>query len=166
MFTIGVDWGMGDAKLLSRCGIYCGACYVYRAERDGGEFLRRVTEWQKVRPDEVHCLGCGGPEGEMWVNCRLCPVRGCLGEKGFGTCAECGEFADGSCERYEGLAAFCSRRGEDVRASVAWLSRDPEGWLAGMGERWRCASCGRMFSWYDEVCHNCGADLERTDLRP
>ncbi|HEX9915383.1 MAG TPA: hypothetical protein VGB32_10730, partial [Candidatus Bathyarchaeia archaeon] len=110
-------------------------------------------------------MGCGGPPEEMWVNCRLCPVRGCLDEKEYRTCAECGEFAGRSCESYERLAAFCLKRGEDVRASVAQLSRDPERWLREQGERWRCVSCGRMTSWYDEVCHSCGAELGRTDLR-
>lgn len=37
-----------DEKLLSRCGIYCGACYIYRAQRDGGEFLDHVAAWQKA----------------------------------------------------------------------------------------------------------------------
>lgn len=157
---------MGDHRLLSRCGIYCGACYVYRAERDGGEYLVRVAEEQKVGPGEVHCLGCGGPPGEMWVNCRFCPVQGCLEEKGYGTCAECSEYASHSCEGYERLADFCLRRGEDIRSSLALLSRDPEAWLREMGERWRCPSCGRPYSWYDGACHSCGADLRRTDLRP
>ena len=156
---------MNNEALISRCGIYCGACYVYRAERDGGEYLTSVAEQQKVKSEEVHCMGCSGPSDEMWINCRLCPVRGCQDEKGFKSCAQCPKFTDGSCERYEGLADFCMRRGEDVRSSMMKISVDPDEWLSQQNEKWRCSLCGSLFSWYDETCHTCGAHLERTDLR-
>ena len=156
---------MENRALLSRCGIYCGACYIYRAERDGGDYLARTAEQQKVEPGKVHCMGCSGPSDEMWVNCRLCPVRGCQDEKGYDNCAECPKFSDRNCENYERLADFCLRRGEDVRASLVKLSVEPEEWLRQQSEKWRCHSCGRLISWYDETCRSCGGLLERTNLR-
>jgi hypothetical protein len=155
---------MDDDALLSRCGIYCGACYIYRAERDDGDYLKRIAGQQKVKPSEVHCMGCSGPVEEMWVNCQLCPVRVCQDEKGYENCARCQNFQDKTCEKYEMLVSFCLRRGEDIRASLIKLSNDPEDWLSQQSEKWRCSSCGRFLSWYDEFCHNCGTHLERTDL--
>ena len=35
---------MVNTALAGRCGIYCGACGVYRAYRDGGEYLEHVVE--------------------------------------------------------------------------------------------------------------------------
>ncbi|MFA9437323.1 MAG: DUF3795 domain-containing protein, partial [Candidatus Bathyarchaeota archaeon] len=63
---------MADSNLISRCGIYCGACYVYRAERDVGEFLREVAQWQEVEIDEVKCNWCTAPINEKWHNCQHC----------------------------------------------------------------------------------------------
>jgi hypothetical protein len=155
---------MEDGALLSRCGIYCGACYIYRAQRDGVEYLRKIAKQQNVEPEEVHCMGCCGPIEELWVNCRLCPVLNCQAEKGYKNCAQCQEFWNHTCESYERLAAFCNKRGEDVRSSLIRLDVDPMRWLCQQGEKWRCPSCGHLFSWYDKVCHSCGTDLGRTDL--
>lgn len=158
--------GMSGSIPLSRCGIYCGACYVYRAERDGGEFLRETAERQKVEPGEVKCNGCLAPEDQRWKNCKGCKTERCLDGMGFTFCYECGEFREGTCEYYEGLAAFCARRGEDMRTNLVKMEADLEGWLREQGEKWRCGQCGGPYSWYEESCHHCGADLGRADLRP
>ena len=76
-----------DQMLLSRCGIYCGACYVYRAERDVGEFLRDTAEWQGVELEQVKCNGCLAPKAEKWPNCQKCHVIDCLKEKGLEFCS-------------------------------------------------------------------------------
>ena len=157
---------MAARGLLSRCGIYCGACYVYRAERDGGEFLNETAERRGVAIDEVSCMGCMGPEETLWVNCARCRVRGCLKEKGLEFCYQCREFQEGSCTYYERLAEFCAKRGEDIRGAMVETEKDPDAWLKAQDERWRCGSCGGPYSWYEETCHHCGSDLGRTDLSP
>jgi len=157
---------MGESAPLSRCGIYCGACYVYRAERDGGEFLRETAERQKVEPGEVKCNGCLGPDDQRWKNCKGCKTERCLDGKGLTFCYECEEFRDKTCEHYDMLACFCARRGEDTRMNLVRMKADLDGWLGEQGEKWRCGRCGGPISWYEESCHHCGADLKRTDLRP
>jgi hypothetical protein len=156
---------MAASGMLSRCGIYCGACYVYRAMRDGGEFLKDTAERQGVAIDEVSCMGCMGPEEALWVNCAKCRVRGCLKEKGLGFCYQCREFQERSCVIYERLTEFCAKRGEDTRGAMTEMEKDPDAWLKAQDEKWRCGSCGGPYSWYEETCHHCGSDLERTDLR-
>jgi len=150
-----------DEGLLSRCGIYCGACYIHRAEVDGGGFLEYVAGWQKAPKEKVRCRGCIGPLDEMWLNCRRCTVRACLEEKGYGFCHECPAFDDGSCERSERLNRFCAERGEDPRGALTRIrAGDAEGWLREQDARWRCPSCGRPISWYEESCHHCGDKLK------
>ena len=73
------------------------------------------------------------PRGRCGSTAASAACAGCLDEKGYVRCAECGEFAGRSSERFERMAAFCLGRGEDVRASSARLSRDPEGWLREQG---------------------------------
>jgi hypothetical protein len=155
-----------DQSLLSRCGIYCGACYVYRAERDCGDFLREVAEWQKVGLDKVKCNGCFAPDEEKWPNCRKCDPWKCLEEKGFQFCFECDQFWDYSCERYNGLEEFCSRRGENTRQNLIKIMADSKRYLEDMDKKWRCPTCGESYSWYEENCHHCGKKLNRKDLSP
>ncbi len=157
---------MADRGLLSRCGIYCGACYVYRAERDGGEFLKETAMQQGVAINEVSCMGCTGPEDALWVNCAKCHVRDCLKSRGLEFCYQCGEFHERSCTHYEGLAEFCAERGEDIRRAMEEMEKDPDAWLGAQDERWRCGVCGGPYSWYEETCRSCGSHLGRTDLRP
>ena len=155
---------MDDHGKVGRCGIYCGACYVYRAQRDGGRFLAETAEQQGVPKDRVKCDGCRGPEERLWKNCAECSLRECLGEKGLEFCYQCEEFQEGTCENYERLSEFCGRRGEDIRASINHISHNKEDWLREQREKWRCGICGEPYSWYETVCHHCGSDLRRSDL--
>jgi hypothetical protein len=149
---------------ISRCGIYCGACYIYRAERDCGEFLREVAEWQEAELDQVKCSGCGAPVEERWRNCKNCDTIKCLEEKGHQYCNECDKFWDHSCLRYNSKAEATMQRGEYIRMNMIKIRSDPEAWLLEMDKRWRCISCGEPYSWYEETCHHCGKKLNRKDL--
>jgi hypothetical protein len=155
-----------EEHLVSRCGIYCGACYVYRAERDCGDFIREVAEWQKVELDELKCNGCLAPEEEKWPNCQKCRPQYCLKEKGLQYCHECDEFWDYSCETYKDYEDFCSKRGENIRQNMVKIVADAPKWLEEQDKKWRCSSCREPYSWYEEACHNCGKNLNRTDLGP
>ena len=152
---------MVGANLISRCGIYCGACYVYRAFKDGGNFLDETSKKQGALKKEVRCGGCLGPVEDLWRNCRGCPVRPCLDKKGYVYCFECRDFEDDSCERYEGLSLFCGERGEDIRAAMERVrAGEAEAWLREQDEKWRCPACGGPTSWYEEACHHCGESLK------
>ncbi len=150
-----------ESKILSRCGIYCGACYVYRAERDCGEFLRQVAEGQKAELEEVKCNGCSAPVEERWRNCKNCETIKCLDEKGYQYCNECDQFWDHSCPRYNRKAEAALKRGEDIRTNMVKIDNDPLAWLTEMYKHWRCSSCGESYSWYEETCHHCGKNLNR-----
>ena len=157
---------MSDLRLLSRCGIYCGACYVYRAESDCGDFLRETAEWQGVELDEVKCNGCLAPDEEKWPNCQRCYPAKCLKEKGLSYCYECKEFIDQTCEEYSKYEEFTARRGENIRLNLIKMKADPGELFRSLDKQWRCPHCGGSYSWYEEKCHHCGKNLNRTDLKP
>lgn len=149
-----------DSNLLSRCGIYCGACYIYRAFKDGGEFLRTVADEQGVSKAEVRCEGCLGPSEELWHNCKECSVSPCLREKGFKFCYECPKF-ENSCEKYERLSLFCLQRGEHVKKSLLRIKAgQTEALLREQDRKWRCNACNKPISWYEKECHHCGHPLQ------
>jgi hypothetical protein len=150
--------------LTSRCGIYCGACYVYRAQEDGGAFLEVVSERLGVPPDEVRCGGCTGPEEELWRNCKKCEVLPCLNGRGIEFCYMCPEFDEGSCEKYERISRFASERGEDVRAAMERIrAGEAEAWLEEQDQKWRCPHCQGNISWYEEICHHCNEPIRKDE---
>ncbi len=57
-----------DAKLIARCGLYCGACRKYRNGK---------------------CPGCAGNDKASW-----CKVRTCCAEHGYASCADCQQVGD------------------------------------------------------------------------
>jgi len=42
-----------DFNLVGKCGLYCDACVIYRAYKDGGTYLKRVAEHFKIPPEKV-----------------------------------------------------------------------------------------------------------------
>jgi hypothetical protein len=109
------DLGENPMDLVGRCGLYCGACGIRQGKiKQAVENLRKVTstygfdkaapELAKWEPAFQHykeyeevmngwvrmfgtcpsCIKGGGDPG--------CAVRTCSTQKGFVTCAECGEM--------------------------------------------------------------------------
>jgi hypothetical protein len=59
---------VADRNLIAFCGLYCGACGKYLAEK---------------------CPGCAGNEKASW-----CGIRKCNIEHSWKSCAECASFSD------------------------------------------------------------------------
>ncbi|HSA32717.1 MAG TPA: DUF3795 domain-containing protein [bacterium] len=59
---------VADKALVARCGLYCGACRSYLAEK---------------------CPGCDANEKASW-----CGIRKCTKERGIASCADCKDFAE------------------------------------------------------------------------
>ena len=143
-----------DNRLLSRCGIYCGACYVYRAQRDDGTLLEEMSKRLRVPPEKIRCNGCSGPYEEQWPNCQKCAFKDCQKRRAVDNCAQCADF--NSCADYQQLADFTAYRGEDVRVALKRIEAgEGEAWLKEQQERWTCSRCGFPLMWYDNVCRRC-----------
>ncbi len=151
---------MAKMNFISRCGIYCGACFIHCASRDGGKFLDYISKRTETPKELIKCAGCLGAEEELWKNCKKCGIRACLKEKGLQFCYECAKLDEG-CERYERLQKGCFERGEDARESLRRIqSGDAEAWLKEQDAKWRCPTCNKGISWYEETCHHCGKPLK------
>jgi len=65
-------------ELIASCGLYCAQCGKHKKGK---------------------CPGCGGNEKASW-----CDIRKCNLEHGYGSCADCAEFADPmACGKYNNL---------------------------------------------------------------
>jgi hypothetical protein len=90
-------------EIISRCGFRCDLCMAYKPNllKNPGSAQILSDGWFKyfgfrVQPEHIHCEGC--------LNLEFipldsdCPVRPCVSEKKYSTCAECGEFICGKLE--------------------------------------------------------------------
>jgi hypothetical protein len=65
-----------DARLVARCGLYCGACRSYLKGK---------------------CGGCSENEKATW-----CAVRSCCADRDIFICAECADFPDPrDCKKFD-----------------------------------------------------------------
>ena len=143
--------------LLAACGLYCGACYHYRAAEPGGEHLLAEAA-QRGRPAAGYtCRGCRSETRYIHPGCAQCTIRACADAHGIAHCGLCAEVP---------CAMLCAFRDDErvhhrpIVEQLAALARtDPRSWLAVQAARWTCA-CGAPFSWYETTCRQCGAPLD------
>lgn len=86
-------------KLTACCGLDCEKCDARTATLTNDDALRGRTAalWSKLNGvtitlEMINCTGCR-TEGAKTPFCdRLCPMRGCVREKGLDTCADCAQM--------------------------------------------------------------------------
>ena len=85
-------------KVISACGIDCFQCEAYLATQNDDrerkvDIAKRWSEQYqgKIQPEDINCDGCMS-EGAKFSWCGLCPIRLCVIENGYKSCAECPDF--------------------------------------------------------------------------
>ena len=149
---------MNPRELAAVCGLYCGACSMYRSRVDGNTArFEKIIERRQMKPEDAVCGGCGSEV--LAVHCRNCQLRQCAQEKGITTCAQCPEAP---CPR---LTAFSKDGIEHHTHVLANIRRQQEigldAWLAEQGSFWRCPNCGAPSDWYTSRCFRCDAEVPR-----
>jgi hypothetical protein len=143
-------------QLVGVCGLYCGACYHYRASFPEGRHLLDEALQQGRAVEGYACRGCRSDELYVHPGCSRCDIRACAEGKRISHCGTCREFP---CDR---LVAFQSDGRIHHRDALSNLEnlkgRGSEEWLADQHRRWQC-DCGAQFSWYEDRCRQCGASL-------
>ena len=152
---------MADRRLVGRCGLYCGACGIYRAYKDGGAYLLRVADFLKCPPKKVRCEGCQALTIECWGN--ECRIVKCLDAKGLQFCFECADYANHTCENFEKFAQdYLKEDGVDLRANLARIKAgNRDKWLKESDKKFRCPHCGEPLptSSFRKNCYHCGKAL-------
>jgi len=150
---------MAKMDIVGRCGIYCGACPIYRGTRGDREAQAFARDVWKTPPNRMTCDGCHnlGPESHG-VDC---PRRRCMDSKGYEYCSECPEYAAGGCEKFESMDRYFVKKGESLRENIKRItSGDADAWLAEQGAKWSCHSCGAPTFWEERNCPRCGKPLK------
>ena len=88
---------MAQENLAAVCGLYCGACVIYRACHDNNQ--KRIEEMLQIMPsehvatkDSLYCDGCLSG-GRLTGYCQQCALRLCASNKqGVTRCSDCSDF--------------------------------------------------------------------------
>lgn len=146
-------------ELVGKCGLYCGACSIYRAQRDDPHWQAELAREFKCKPEQVRCNGCGALTDACWG--KGCPIVLCTAEKGYRYCYECPKYRADTCEAFGKLAERYLRSGVDVRANLAQIESGATAeWLERCREKFSCPSCGQPVTVSARRCRVCGSNLE------
>ena len=150
-----------DKNLIGRCGLFCGACGIYRAYRDGGEYRQRLADFFKCSQEKVRCEGCQALTQECWGN--GCKIVRCLNGKGLRFCYECSDFENHSCEMFEKFSnRYLKEDDVDLRANLARIEADDvDAWLKESEQTYRCPYCSKPLPTksFRRKCYHCGKEL-------
>jgi tetratricopeptide (TPR) repeat protein len=146
--------------LAGRCGVYCGSCGLYRAYKDGGEYMKLVGESLRIPLEKIRCEGCHA----LTLRClgARCRIVHCLNSRRFEYCFECPEYKQHSCEEYEKKSELLeARAGIDMRGNLERIKRgEIETWLNESEEKFRCSWCKKplpALAWnFNRRCYHCG----------
>ncbi len=153
---------MERKDLVAVCGLYCGACEMYRADHDNNEVkLQNIAKRIAARmggqlsADDLRCDGCLG-KGCLTPWCGKCEIRSCERlQSGKTRCSDCEEFP---CARISDFSNDGMLHHVEVLENLRHI-RDMgvEDWVKAEEERWTCPECGALLSWYDTACPSCEA---------
>ena len=145
-----------DASLAGVCGVYCGACPVYRAwaEQDLGK-LKALAASLGTTTDKLMCTGCRTPAAFCFGG--DCEIKTCAQERGVAFCPDCEDYPCDRIRRFEAGAPYRAtlRQGAN-RLRKAGVSV----WLREQNAMWRCRACGARTIAGVDTCPSCGITLK------
>ena len=157
---------MNKENLIASCGLYCGACEMYRAVHDNNrEKCQALLKAFNARGGnvtlaDIECDGClGGGKLTPW--CKECGMRKCEKHKdGNKICSpECGDFP---CEQLSNFSTDRMTHHHEVLDNLQRLSKAGiKKHAAAEEKRWLCPQCKMHLSWYDMKCPKCGKERSK-----
>ena len=158
-----------NPKFVSPCGLYCGVCAIYMADRDNNrKFKERLAGLYKgevsgkgtlpnskdLSPEDIRCSGCFSDE--LFMHCRQCEIRECTTEKGYTGCHECDEFP---CRHIENFPMTVGKK-VILRAIPYWREVGTEKFVEDEEARYVCSECGNKVFRGAVKCNQCKAELD------
>jgi hypothetical protein len=151
-----------NRDLMAPCGLYCGVCGVYIADRDGNEKFRDImAKLYGSAPERTACLGCMQPDPprKLYGYCKSCVIRDCVRSKNFYSCHQCGDWP---CDRIENFPLATGVR-VMKRTIPIWRAKvvehgDEKGsveWARSECERYHCPHCGKPLFRGAQRCRAC-----------
>ena len=155
-----------DRRLLAPCGLYCGACGVYLATRNGdAKFKAVLGRLYGSAPEATECRGCMQPDPpqNLYGYCRVCPIRDCVRGRSLYSCHQC---TDWPCELVTSFPLATGRR-VMRRAVPLWREQvalhgpgaGDAAWARAECARYHCPQCGEPLFRGAQRCRACQAEV-------
>lgn len=156
---------MEREKLIAACGLYCGACEMYRAVHDNNGAKQQAlieafnARGGKFTVDDLKCDGClAGGRLSPW--CRECNIMRCnIRKPGERICSpDCPDFPCSLLTEFAGSMPHHMEVIDNLRRlEKAGLKKHAE----QEEKRWLCPQCQTPMSWYYKTCYKCGAERSK-----
>jgi hypothetical protein len=151
-----------NKELMAPCGLYCGVCGVYIANRDSNEkFRTAMGNLYGTKPEDTRCKGCmqDDPAQELYLYCKMCKIRDCVKSKGFYSCHQCDGWP---CDMISTFSLATGRR-VMARTIPVWREKvarygDEQGsveWARHECGRYHCSFCGKPLFRGAQRCRHC-----------
>ncbi|MFW9987238.1 MAG: DUF3795 domain-containing protein [Candidatus Odinarchaeota archaeon] len=145
-----------NKTLLAPCGLYCGVCSIYIADRaNNSKFKRILLDWSKPFSktiDDIKCKGCLAKNQEdLFVYCKICSIRDCVKSKGFESCYQCEDFPCKFIDKFP----FPIGKKVILRAIPRWKELGTEKWVEEEKKRYQCPECGNPLFRGAKHCNKC-----------
>jgi len=151
-----------NRDLMAPCGLYCGACGLYIATRDGNEKFRAIMgNLYGTKPEETECLGCmqADPPRKRYGYCNACPIRDCVKSREYYSCHQCREWPCGLINNFPlATGARVMKRAIPLWRACAAAHGDDTGsveWARTECERYHCSACGQPLFRGAQRCRAC-----------
>jgi hypothetical protein len=149
-----------NKALLAPCGLYCGVCAIHIADRDNNskfkEILVDVYKPFSKNVEDIKCKGClSENEEDIFGYCKMCPIRDCVKDKGFGSCYQCDEFP---CKFVDRFPVPVGKK-VILRAIPQWKELGTEKWVEAEEKRYHCPECGNSLFRGAKKCNKCKSSV-------
>jgi len=158
-----------NPDMISPCGLYCGVCAIYIADRDNNEnFKERLVALYKgkvpskgilpgsenLTTDDIRCSGC--QSDNQFMHCQQCDIRQCANEKGFTGCHQCEDFP---CQHIDNFPMAVGKK-VILRAVPHRRKFGTEKWVQDEEARYICTECGNKVFRGAVKCNQCKVELD------
>ena len=158
-----------NPDFVAPCGLYCGVCAIYMADRDDNEkFKQRLVNLYKgeiagkgtlpgsetLTTADIRCGGCLSKD--LFMHCRRCEIRSCAREKGYEGCHQCDAFP---CAHIENFPMTIGKK-VILRAIPHWRAVGTEKWIEDEEARYICPDCGNRVFRGAVTCNKCKTKLD------
>ena len=158
-----------NPALVAPCGLYCGVCAIYMADRDNNlKFKERLVDVYKgnilgkgklkgsenLSVEDIKCRGC--LSDDVFMYCERCEIKNCTREKGYTGCHQCDEFP---CQYIENFPMTVGKK-VILRAIPYWREVGTEKYIEDEVARYLCPACGNKVFRGAVKCNKCKSPLD------
>ena len=137
-------------ELAAPCGLYCGVCGIYIADRDNNEkFKEKLSTVYNVGVEKIRCKGC--LSDDVFFYCQVCSIKSCTIEKGIEGCHQCSDFP---CKLIEEFPMPVGKK-VILRSIPTWKELGTERWMEEEEKRYHCPHCDYPLFRGSKRCRNC-----------